>query len=72
MQKRRPEALGPQLRLQRPKLLGQLAAVGSVDVRPQAAQELFHVIPAGPGTLRRQRVVRGRPPESAEVLWGWR
>lgn len=32
------KALGPQLPLQGPQLLGQLLAIGSVDVRPEAVQ----------------------------------
>lgn len=38
LQKLRPKALGAKLPLQGPQLLGQLPAVGSVDVRPKAAQ----------------------------------
>lgn len=38
VQKQRPKALGLQLPLQGPQLLGQLPAVGSVDVLPEAAQ----------------------------------
>lgn len=38
MQKRRPNALGPKLPLERLQLLGQLPAVGCVDMRPKAAQ----------------------------------
>lgn len=38
VQKCRLKALGPQLPLQCPQLLGQLPAVGRVDVRPEAVQ----------------------------------
>lgn len=54
VQKCRLKALGPQLPLQCPQLLGQLPAVGRVDVRPEAVQELFHKIPAQTGLLRRK------------------
>lgn len=71
MQKRRPEALGPQLPLQRPQLLGQLPTVGRVDVRGEAAQQLFHMIPAQTGTLRRKRGCQWvLPPESRELPVG--
>lgn len=57
VQKCRPKALGPQLSLQSPQLLGQLPAVGSVDVCPEAAQQLFHIVSAQTGPLRRKRGV---------------
>lgn len=38
VQKQRPKGLGLQLLLQGTQLLGQLPAVGSVDVLPEAAQ----------------------------------
>lgn len=71
MQKRRPEALGPQLPLQHPQLLGQLPTVGRVDVRGEAAQQLFHMIPTQTGTLRRKRGCQWvLPPESRELPVG--
>lgn len=64
------QALGPQLPLQGPQLLGQLPAVGRVDVRPEAVQQLLHKIPAQTGVLRRKAF----PLEPRGMLvrgWDW-
>lgn len=70
LQKRRPQALGPQLSLQGPQLLAQLPAVRSVDLCPEAPKQLFHMIPAESRILKRE----GRPwmfaSQSTEMLAG--
>lgn len=61
IQKGRPQALGPQLSLQGPQLLGQLPAVRRVDLCPETAKQLFHVIPAESRILRREGPSVGVP-----------
>lgn len=57
LQKCRAQALGPQLSLQGPQLLGQLPAVRSVDLCPEAPKQKFHMIPAESRILKN----KGRP-----------